>query len=76
MKYWEVRQDGHRYSHCTSLRDAHMLVKMSPTRRTLHEMTPLVGPETVEISSEDMGRELVLEPQLILQQDEREPFIF
>ena len=49
---------------------------MSPTRRTLHEMTPLVGPETVEVSAEDMGKELTLEPQLVLQQDEREPLIF
>ncbi len=76
MKYWEVRQDGHRYAHCTFLRDAHNLVTWSPARRTLHEMTPLVGPETVEVSSEDMGRELSLEPQLVLQPDEREPLTF
>jgi len=69
---WEVRQNGIRYCHCGLLADA-VRVAAFGRGRTIHKVLPPVEPETVNVSAEDLGRELCLKPQLILEQDLKEP---
>lgn len=72
MEYWEVRQDGLRYCHCGSLRDAEALVCMDPHRRTLHLVRANLEQETVSVEAVSLGHELQLEPQKILPESDLE----
>ena len=62
---WEVRQRGIRYCQCGLFRDAVNLAAMREDR-TIHRMVPPIEPETIDVSAEDLGHELRLKPQLIL----------
>ncbi len=72
MNMFEVRQYGVRYCQCGLRHRADEIASMHPGR-TVHLIVPPIEPETIDISAEDLGQELRLRGQFILDYDNRLP---
>ena len=72
MNVFEVRQYGVRYCQCGLRYKAEEIASMH-SGRTVHKVVPPIEPETIDIFAEDLGQELSLQGQLILDCDERLP---
>ncbi len=72
MKVYEVRQYGVRYCQCGLRQKAEEIASLH-SGRTVHVVVPPIEPETIDISAEDLGHELRLRGQLILDYDDRLP---
>ncbi len=66
QRIWEVRQNGVRYCHCGTLRDAIRVAEMNPLRSVHKLPSASIEAETVDVSAVSLGHDKELKPQLVL----------